>query len=299
MSFRVLGVGIVTLDIINLVGHYPSEDEELRAEAQQICRGGNSANTLSVLSQFNHNCYWAGTLANDGDSKFILDDFSKNKIDTSLADNLKSGKQPTSYITLNKSNGSRTIVHYRDLPEFSFEHFKTIPLEQFDWVHFEARAIEDTALMVRLIKSQHPNVKISIEIEKSRINLQKLFGLADIYIFSKAYASQNGYNDAKEFLKQQKKHSVNSDLVCSWGKEGAYALLLNNDFLYSKAYPPNMVVDTIGAGDTFNAALIHSRLTKKNWQDSLTFACKIAGKKCGQYGYANLTTDIDMLQHIV
>jgi len=295
MSFRILGVGIVTLDIINLVDHYPNEDEELRAETQKICRGGNTANTLSVLSQFNHNCYWAGTLANDVDAQFILDDFSKNNINTSFANNLGSGKQPTSYITLNKSNGSRTIVHYRDLPELSFEHFKTIPLKQFDWVHFEARAIEDTVLMVRLIKSQHKKIKISIEIEKSRDNLHKLYGLADIYLFSKAYANESGFNDAKKFLTQQKKHSVNSDLVCSWGKEGAYALLSNDDFIFSEAYPPNVVIDTIGAGDTFNAALIHSRLNKNNWQDSLTFACKVAGKKCGQYGYDNLATDIDML----
>ena len=295
MPFRVLGVGIVTLDIINIVDHYPNEDEELRADAQQLCRGGNTANTLSVLSQFNHDCFWMGTLANDSDTQIILDDFSKNNINTSFAKNLKSGKQPTSYITLNKSNGSRTIIHHRDLPELDFEHFKTLPIEQFDWMHFEARAIEETAKMVKLVKSQHPTISISIEIEKPRNDLQKLFNLADIYFFSKAYANENGFSDAKDFLREQKKHSNNSDLICSWGKEGAYALLSNNKFLFSKAFPPKDIMDTIGAGDTFNAALIHSRLVKNNWQDSLIFACKIAGKKCGQYGYDNLATNINML----
>ena len=28
---RVLGIGIATLDIVNLVDHYPVEDEEMRA----------------------------------------------------------------------------------------------------------------------------------------------------------------------------------------------------------------------------------------------------------------------------
>lgn len=295
MSARILGVGIVTLDIINLVDHYPHEDEELRASAQQICRGGNTANTLSVLSQFNHDCYWIGTLANDSNTSFIINDFAKNNINTSFAKNISSAKQPTSYITLNKSNGSRTIVHYRDLPELDFDHFKTISMDQFDWIHFEARAIKETVLMVQLVKKQYPKIKVSIEVEKPRDNLHELFNLADIYLFSKAYAHEAGFFNAKEFLTQQKKQSPSSDLVCSWGEEGAYALLSNNEFLSSEAFPPKNIIDTIGAGDTFNAAIIHSCLSNYNWQDSLTFACKIAGKKCGQYGYDNLATNIDML----
>ena len=285
---RILGVGIVTLDVINLVDHYPEEDEELRAHSQYLRRGGNSANTLNVLSQFNHDCYWVGTIANDSSSRFILNDFSQNNIDYSHCKKISPGKQPTSYITLNECNGSRTIVHYRDLPELDFSHFKTISLHDFDWIHFEARAIEDTAAMVRLSKKQHPEKIISIEIEKPRENLSDIFNLADLYLFSKAYANNLGFNDARTFLGLQKTHSPNADLVCSWGERGAYALLRNGDFFSSCAFPPENIIDTIGAGDTFNAGLIHHRLRLNNWQDSLRFACQLAGKKCGQRGFENL-----------
>ena len=47
---HILTVGIATLDIINLVDHYPAEDEEMRALAQHIECGGNAANTASVLA---------------------------------------------------------------------------------------------------------------------------------------------------------------------------------------------------------------------------------------------------------
>ena len=299
MASRILGIGIVTLDIINLVGHYPHEDEELRADSQHVSRGGNTANTLTVLSQFQHKCYWMGTIANDSSSTVILDDLSRNNIDTSLSKKLSIGKQPTSYITLNTSNGSRTIVHYRDLAELDFTHFNNVikdnTLEQFDWIHFEARAISETVQMIKRIKTIYPQIKISVEIEKPRAQLENIFNLADLYLFSKAYANITHFDDAQDFLTQQKKYSPNADLVCSWGKQGAYALLENCDFLFSEAYLPNEVSDTIGAGDTFNAALIHSRLSKQNWQESLKFACEIAGKKCGQLGFDNLVTDIDML----
>jgi len=285
---QILGVGIVTLDIINLVDHYPVEDEELRAESQVIRRGGNTANTLTVLSQFNHSCFWAGTIAEDLSTDFIVSDLNKHKINYSLAKKITNSKQPTSYITLNKTNGSRTIVHYRDLPELDFSYFKMLDLENFNWIHFEARAIDEVFGMLQLIKSNFPSIPVSVEIEKPRKHLEKIFTLADLFIYSKAYANSCGFKNPEAFLQSQKLVSPNADLVCTWGKAGASALLKSDQLIHSNAYLTKNTVDTIGAGDTFNAGLIHSRLTKKSWQASLEFSCRLAGKKCGQMGFNNL-----------
>jgi ketohexokinase len=45
-----------------------------------------------------------------------------------------------------------------------------------------------------------------------------------------------------------------------------------------------VVVDTLGAGDTFNAGIIHARLNGFTWEHALPFACELAGKKCGRVG---------------
>lgn len=47
-------------------------------------------------------------------------------------------------------------------------------------------------------------------------------------------------------------------LVCAWAEEGADALGPDGRLLHSDAFPPPRVVDTLGAGDTFNAAVIFS-----------------------------------------
>lgn len=56
----------------------------------------------------------------------------------------------------------------------------------------------------------------------------------------------------------------------------------------SLAHSPPEVVDTLGAGDTFNAGIIHSLSTGKTLQDAMKYACKLAGYKCGMQGYHGL-----------
>lgn len=45
-------------------------------------------------------------------------------------------------------------------------------------------------------------------------------------------------------------------LICAWAEEGADAIGPGGELVHSDAFPPETLVDTLGAGDTFNAAVI-------------------------------------------
>lgn len=280
----VLGVGIAALDIINEVAAYPGEDDEVRALAQRRCRGGNVANTLAVLSALGHHCAWAGTLGGDPPSEEVLADLRRNRIDTAPCARHAGGATPTSYVTLSRATGSRTIVHHRDLPELTADELARTDLAGYDWVHFEGRNPPETAAMIRRCRAERPGLPISVEIEKPRPEIEALLTGADTLIFSRAFAASRGCSDPRQFLAGQWTATDASLLLLPWGAEGAYGQARGAGPHFAPAYAPPRVVDTLGAGDVFNAAVIDGLLAGLDLPQLLAHANRLAGHKCGRSG---------------
>ena len=282
---HILLTGIVTLDIINYLDSYPKEDSEVRATSQQIRRGGNASNTATVLSQLGHDCLLAATLSNDSSAQWLRKDLTDKHIKLQPSNELAGHTTPTSYITLNTENGSRSIIHYRDLPELTFHQFDEINLEKTNWFHFEGRNINETLKMMK--KSRSYNKRVSLELEKDRDDIETLIPLADIICFSRSFAKSNNYTRADDCLNHYSSIYPNKLLICTWGAKGAFAKHNNLEY-FSPAFHSTQAIDTIGAGDTFNAGFIHAQLKNLSTQDSLTYACKLSGLKCSQSGFTNL-----------
>ncbi|MCF7978967.1 MAG: ketohexokinase [Chromatiaceae bacterium] len=289
----VLGVGIATLDIINQVECYPAEDAEARAGAQRLLRGGNCANTLAVLSELGHHCRWAGTLADDLGAAQIRDDLTARNIDITGATSMRGGATPTSYITLSRATGSRTIVHHRDLPELSAADFAQIDLTNLDWAHFEGRNPAETEAMIARVTAECPGLPISVEIEKPRPGIERLFrlpsGRQTLLIVSRAFAEQQGAREPEAFLQAFASNCDARLLILPWGAKGAYALTEARELLFAPAHPPETLVDTIAAGDVFNAAVIDALLQDADLAEVLKRANALAGRSCGQLGIDGLS----------
>lgn len=284
---KILAVGIATLDIINTVDRYPPEDSETRAISQQKTRGGNATNTLCVLSQLDHQCHWAGVLIDETDTQAISQDLATHQIDTQACLHLPIGKMPTSYITRNQRTGSRTIIHYRDCPEYDLESFKNIDLTQFDWVHFEGRNVDQTRLMLAHLRQHHPELPCSLEIEKPRPDIANLFTYPDWLLFSKEYVLSQGFTDPETFLTTLTQ-AGELQANCTWGEQGAWAIDKTGRIIHQPVPQQQKIVDTLGAGDTFNAGFIHSRLKEDSLVETLAFAVSLANHKCTQIGLNNL-----------
>lgn len=59
-------------------------------------------------------------------------------------------------------------------------------------------------------------------------------------------------------------------LICAWAEKGADALGPDGVVVHSDAFPPEALVDTLGAGDTFNASVIYTLSNGMEKQHQIT-----------------------------
>ena len=285
---RILGIGNATIDIVHSLPAYPVENDEVRCESRNVCRGGNAANTLVVLGQSGHGCSWAGVLTDDDEGRFVRDDLAAAGVETNGCHVVSRGAMPVSMVILGADTGSRTIVHYRDLPEYSAEAFGDIPLQDFDWLHFEGRNIAELERMLEQARARHPAIPVSLEVEKPREGIEALFGQADVLLFSADYARHRGYDEPAALLHDMSSQAPAADMYSTRGASGAVSMDRSGALYRQPALTSGPVVDTLGAGDAFNAGVIAGYLAGLDMAGILRLACDVAGRKCMRGGFSGL-----------
>jgi ketohexokinase len=113
--------------------------------------------------------------------------------------------------------------------------------------------------------------------------------LANILFFSRQYALTKGHSDPTSFLYFMASLNPTADLICGWGDGGAFGRsAITQNVFHVPAHRQPKVVDTVGAGDTLIAGVIHGLMCGKCLFEALQLGVRLAGIKCGQIGYDNL-----------
>ena len=303
-SKSVVFVGLACVDVVNVVQTFPKEDDEHRCLDYFWQRGGNASNSSSVFSLLGGRSHFFGTLAGDTDLKelsYLRDDFAKFNVNIERCVVIPDTFCPTSTVILNKATGSRTLLSVnKNLPELKLSDFQDrmdISSGSVGWIHFEGRNnAEEIAKMMRFVNdfnaSRSPCQRIitSLEAEKIRLapglEMYDMWKLPDVMFVSKDFAAKQGHTNMEtSVMAFHKKLKPGAILICAWGDKGAAAMATECGIVTSPAFPPEKVVDTCGAGDTFNAATIYALSSGRSLKESITFACRVAGYKCGIQGY--------------
>ncbi|MBS3799978.1 MAG: carbohydrate kinase [Thioalkalivibrio sp.] len=282
---RILSSGIVTLDHTLDVETFPTEDSEVRAIASTTQPGGNAANTASILAQLGHRAALAAVVAEGAAGTDLLARLEARALETAPCVR-KPGATPTSHILRSRATGSRTIVHHRDLPELAAGDLDGLPWGEYDWLHFEGRNPVALATILRRARTALVDQPVSLELEKPREGLEACLEYADVIMLSRDWAATLAATpDAA--LRILARRLPDRILTVTAGAEGAW-LAAAGEIFHCPPTPGLRVVDSVGAGDTFNAGLIDALVSGQPPEQALTAAVRLAELKLEQVGLDGL-----------
>lgn len=281
-SFDIIVVGELNIDLIlNKIDGFPKVGKEILADKMTLTLGSSSAICASNLSSLGLKVAFIGKLGNDIFGQFIINSLNEKGVDTSLIivdEQLKTGAT----IALNYNEDRAMVTHQGAMSHLSIDDIDINQLKLANHLHFSSYFFQPgfkNSLNLLFEKAKNAGLTTSLDVqwdpsEKWELNLDKVLPLVDVFIPNEIELQKltklSSLNIAINSVKNKSKYTV---VKC--GNKGSI-LCYNNKKIKKEAFVNNNIVDTIGAGDSFNAGYI-SKFVKGESPEE----CQIFGNLMG------------------
>lgn len=273
--------GDINIDlVIPNVDHFPLPGQEEIVDNMNTYIGGGAALFTLGLGKLGLHPVFQGIIGNDLYRKFILNELTSKNVDSSL-------------IHISSKNGTGISISFTNEKERSFLTYRgtnneiDLNLIEFDKVR-EAKHIHLTGYSGRqrhgqylsLLKKVKRLKEITISFDVGwdvsgewYEGIYELFPYIDVLFMNETEAIHYGRKDnARDAVADFSKYC--SIAVAKLGGNGSIAF--SKGEVYEKKPYKVKVIDTTGAGDSFNAGFIYGYLKGKNIEECLKY-----GNACG------------------
>lgn len=270
-----------------LITFNPSETGPLRY-VQSFSRkaGGAELNFAIGCARLGLQSKWMSRLGNDEFGKAIYTFARGEGIDVSEVELVDGYPTSLNFKEIREDGSGKTFYYRHQSPVLTLtpEHITDKLLDGIDVVHltgvFLAIAPQNLQITLAVLKkakeksilvSFDPNIRLKLwTIEQARSAFEQVFPYVDILLAGLEEMELIQQQTSKEALEHFAHRYEIEQLVIKDGANGAK--LFENDQWYEKAAFPIKPVDTVGAGDAFDAGYIYSVLHDASPLDRLTFA---------------------------
>jgi sugar/nucleoside kinase (ribokinase family) len=303
-QFDVLVVGELNVDLIlNQVDKFPEMGKEILAGQMTLTLGSSSAIFASNLSTLGTRVAFAGKLGHDNFGDHLIASLKSRGVDTQYI--IRSVKNSTGATIVLNYGEDRAMVTYQGAMKYlSIQDVSDEALIKSRHLHVSSVFLQ-TALLPDLIslfkKAKSIGLTTSIDPqwdpnEKWDLDIQALLPHVDVFMpnikelcaFTRAKDLQAGISAINAYA---------NTIVVKSGSEGAY-LWNGQSIIHQKPFLNTAVVDSIGAGDSFNAGFIHQYLQQKQLQECLAFGALTGAINTTRAGGTNAFENLSLVKTI-
>lgn len=303
-QFDVLVVGELNVDVIlNQISRYPEVGKEVLASQMNLTLGSSSAIFASNLSTLGTSVAFAGKLGHDNFGDHIIASLKSRGVDTQHI--IRSVKTSTGATIVLNFGEDRAMVTYQgamkyltvaDVSDDAIRSAKHLHLSS---IFLQNGLTQDLAQLFKKAKSFGLTTSIDPQwdpAEKWDINLESLLPHVDIFMpnikelcaLTRCADLQSGIDAIKPYAKI---------VVVKNGSEGAY-LWNGKNLLHQAPFLNQEVVDSIGAGDSFDSGFVHKYLQQKSLRECLEFGALTGAINTTRPGGTNAFENLNLVKTI-
>jgi sulfofructose kinase len=277
-----LAVGHAAYDLCMVMDGYPPENSKAQTELLIESGGGPAANAAWLLARWGVTVALAGVIGEDEYGQRVATELRQGGVDCRLLEMRKSQATPVSFIMVNRSNGSRTIINRKvATTALTLDHAKLAGLEPrlllFDG-HEPAASLE--------AMKAFPSAVTVLDAGSLREGTQVLASRVDYLACSERFAAQvtgegDIYGNWQACLRRLRELNGNV-IVVTLGERGV--LFDDGRHQGRLAALPVKAIDTTAAGDIFHGAFAFSLLRGMDLGGALRLAMVAAGLSVRRFG---------------
>lgn len=301
--FDVLVVGELNVDLIlNRIDGPAAIGKEVLANALTLTLGSSSAIFASNLRTLGSRVTFSGKLGKDDFGDHVLSSLRKKGVDVS---NIISSNETSTgaTIVLNYGEDRAMITHPGAMSEFTIKDIPRPAFEQARHMHVSSIFLQPGLKknVVQLFAdAKTAGMSTSLDpqwdpAEEWDLDLHKLLPYVDVFMPN--VKELEGITGTTDPLLAMKSLSTANIVVVKNGSEGAW-LRQGDDIIHQSSFLNRNVVDSIGAGDSFDAGFIHKFVQQRSLRECLEFAALTGAVNTTMPGGTTAFEDIDTVKEI-
>jgi sugar/nucleoside kinase (ribokinase family) len=293
-----LALGDPCADVVVAVAEPPRPGEKVLGRALGVFAGGTTANTACAFAKLGGRAVVLGRVGDDAHAAMLRVSLQSFGVDTTY---LRSEPRSASasVVAMVPPSGERAIVYVPMAP-------RAVPVDDLAAAALQSRIVytmpydlDEFVLASHIAHANGALVAIDVEaaVAPDREASRQRLAHADIAFFNEAgFVAGTGGPPTPESLEALLDAGLRC-VVVTLGAAGAIAM--DRGGLVRQPAFAQPVVDTTGAGDTFNAAFLIAMLEGQNLAARLRFACAAAGCAVTAVGARSGMPDRDAVDRLL